>query len=49
MEPVFAALTGVFVAGETLTAAAIAGCALILLGMVFAELPNKPQKKAEAA
>ncbi|UOY93408.1 DMT family transporter [Ectobacillus sp. JY-23] len=49
MEPVFAALTGVFIAGETLTTAAIAGCALILLGMVFAELPSKPQKKAKAA
>ncbi len=39
MEPVFAAFTGVFWAGEVLTAAEIGGCALILAGMVLAELP----------
>lgn len=49
MEPVFAALTGVFAANETLTVPAIAGCALILLGMIFAELPSKPKEKAQAA
>ncbi|MFX3622757.1 MAG: DMT family transporter [Ectobacillus sp.] len=48
MEPVFAALTGVIVANERLTATAIAGCAFILFGMIFAELPSKPKEKAQA-
>ncbi|MGC8787140.1 MAG: EamA family transporter, partial [Anaerolineae bacterium] len=37
-EPVFAALFGYFLAGERLTKAGIAGCGLILLGMIVAEL-----------
>lgn len=40
-EPVFAALTGVFVANEKLTLSALTGCACILSGMIFAELPAK--------
>jgi drug/metabolite transporter (DMT)-like permease len=48
MEPVFAALTGVLAANEKLTATAIIGCACILLGMIFAELPSK-SKEAQAA
>ena len=39
MEPVFAAFTGVFWAGEVLSAAEIGGCGLILAGMLLAELP----------
>ncbi|ULT55360.1 DMT family transporter [Neobacillus drentensis] len=39
MEPVFAALTGFFLAHERLSISALLGCILILLGMIFAELP----------
>ncbi|MBT2656332.1 DMT family transporter [Bacillus sp. ISL-18] len=39
MEPVFAALTGFFWAHERLSISALLGCILILLGMIFAELP----------
>lgn len=38
MEPVFAAITGVTFAGETLGLWAIVGCLLILAGMIVAEL-----------
>jgi drug/metabolite transporter (DMT)-like permease len=41
MEPVFAALTGYFWAGERLSSSALIGCILIFSGMVFAELPTK--------
>jgi drug/metabolite transporter (DMT)-like permease len=41
MEPVFAAITGYFCAGERLTSSALIGCVLIFAGMVFAELPTK--------
>jgi drug/metabolite transporter (DMT)-like permease len=40
MEPVFAAITAYFWAGERLTYIALVGCALIFAGMVFAELPS---------
>lgn len=40
MEPVFAAITAYFWAGERLTYIALAGCSLIFAGMVFAELPS---------
>lgn len=39
MEPVFAAITAFFWAGERLTSIALVGCCLIFTGMVFAELP----------
>ncbi|RAK23507.1 EamA-like transporter family protein [Anoxybacillus vitaminiphilus] len=39
MEPVFAAFTAYIWAGERLTISAFAGCLLILLGMILAELP----------
>jgi drug/metabolite transporter (DMT)-like permease len=39
MEPVFAAITGYFWAGERLSYTAFIGCALIFLGMVLSELP----------
>lgn len=39
MEPVFAAITGFFFAGERLAPIGLAGCVLIFAGMVFAELP----------
>lgn len=42
MEPVFAAVTAYFWAGERLGFGAIAGCALIFAGMVVAELPAQP-------
>lgn len=41
MEPVFAAMTGYFWAGERLTYSALFGCSLIFMGMIFAELPAK--------
>lgn len=40
MEPVFAAITGYFLADERLTYSALLGCALIFSGMIFAELPS---------
>ncbi|MCP8968817.1 DMT family transporter [Ectobacillus ponti] len=48
-EPVFAALAGVLAAGEHLSLSAVIGCACILLGMVFAELPGKEKEDAQAA
>jgi drug/metabolite transporter (DMT)-like permease len=41
MEPVFAAITGYFWAGERLSYTAFIGCALIFMGMILAELPTK--------
>lgn len=38
LEPVFAALTGIYVLGESLTAVQFAGCALILAGTLISEL-----------
>ena len=40
MEPVFAALAAFYLAGEILTAQQLAGCALILTGMLVAELKS---------
>ncbi len=40
MEPIFAALTGVVFGGEILTILMIVGCALILMGMILAEMPS---------
>jgi drug/metabolite transporter (DMT)-like permease len=40
MEPVFAAIADVWYVGTVLTAKAITGCLLILLGMILAELPT---------
>lgn len=45
MEPVFAALTGVFWNNEVLGPKAITGCLLILCGMVLSELPPLPKRK----
>lgn len=39
LEPVFAAITAYYWGGERLTGSAIFGCALIFMGMIFAELP----------
>ncbi|MGG3469576.1 DMT family transporter [Neobacillus pocheonensis] len=39
MEPVFAAITGYFWAGERLSISALFGCILIFMGMIFAEMP----------
>jgi len=41
MEPVFAAITGYFWAGERLSVSALMGCILIFAGMIFAEVPVK--------
>ncbi|HSV10843.1 MAG TPA: DMT family transporter, partial [Hanamia sp.] len=41
MEPVFAAITGYFWAGERLSVSALMGCILIFAGMIFAEFPVK--------
>ncbi len=41
MEPVFAALSAYFLAGEILTSRQIIGCILILSGMLLAELKGK--------
>lgn len=49
MEPVFAAITGVLVANEQLSVAAIVGCICIFVGMIFVELPHKQKKEAQAA
>ena len=38
MEPVFAALAAFYLGGEILTARQLAGCGLILAGMLMAEL-----------
>ncbi|CAM2984540.1 DMT family transporter [Paenibacillus sediminis] len=40
MEPVFAAFTGVFFAGEKIGTLALFGCLLILIGMITAELKS---------
>lgn len=55
MEPVFAAITGVFWNGENLTLSALFGCIFIFAGMVTAELPSgkllfakNPLRKATA-
>ncbi|MGG0716802.1 DMT family transporter [Robertmurraya massiliosenegalensis] len=40
MEPVFAAITGFIWANDRLSISALAGCLLILAGMIFAELPS---------
>lgn len=41
MEPVFAAITGFFLANERLGSKALLGCLLIFIGMILAELPQK--------
>jgi len=43
MEPVFAAITGVTVANETLGAYALVGCSLIFISMIAAEFRWKPR------
>lgn len=45
MEPVFAALTAFFAAGESLTLRQAAGCALILGGMLLAELKGEREEE----
>lgn len=40
MEPIFAALAGVVIGGEILTVLMLIGCALILMGMILAEMPG---------
>jgi drug/metabolite transporter (DMT)-like permease len=45
MEPVFAAITGYFWAGDRLSYSAAAGYLLIFAGMVIAELPGIHLKK----
>ncbi|WP_310649081.1 DMT family transporter [Niallia taxi] len=40
-EPVFAAVTAYFFAGERLTVSAFVGCLLILFGMIATELPQQ--------
>jgi drug/metabolite transporter (DMT)-like permease len=40
-EPVFAAITGVLAADETLTTKMILGCVCIFIGMILAELPEE--------
>lgn len=45
-EPVFAAITGYFWANDRLSTSALYGCLLILIGMVFAELPSRTTKKS---
>lgn len=44
MEPVFAALTGMLLAGERLGAAGLFGCVCILTGMILAELKSAPEQ-----
>lgn len=41
MEPVFAAFVGVFIAGDEMVVSGYIGCLLILIGMIFVELPTK--------
>ncbi|OEH84187.1 hypothetical protein BHU72_12345 [Desulfuribacillus stibiiarsenatis] len=45
-EPVFAAVTAFWLAGEVLVMREWIGCALILFGMIVAELPSSSEKKA---
>lgn len=45
MEPVFAALTAYLWAGERLTVQAVAGCLLILAGMLIAELGGSDKEE----
>ncbi|MGN1387543.1 MAG: DMT family transporter [Bacillus sp. (in: firmicutes)] len=47
LEPVFAALTSYFVINEAFTASMIAGCALILVGIILAEWPVKKATKLQ--
>ncbi|MBO9128183.1 DMT family transporter [Bacillus sp. 165] len=49
MEPVFAAVAGILFASERLSVAAAVGGVCIFLGMILAELPNKPVKKETQA
>ncbi|MNM93505.1 putative DMT superfamily transporter inner membrane protein [compost metagenome] len=44
MEPVFAALTGVFFGGESLSYSAVIGCVCILMGMILTELKSSSGK-----
>ncbi|SDF90624.1 EamA domain-containing membrane protein RarD [Fontibacillus panacisegetis] len=44
MEPVFAALTGVFFGGESLTYYAVIGCVCIFVGMILTELKSSSGK-----
>jgi drug/metabolite transporter (DMT)-like permease len=46
MEPVFAAITAFFWAGERLTGLAVTGCLCIFIGMIIAELPPLKKKTA---
>ena len=48
LESVFAALAGAVWLGERLTAAAPAGCALILLGAVAAEAARRSRAEGRA-
>ncbi|CCQ92252.1 putative permease, DMT superfamily [[Clostridium] ultunense Esp] len=41
MEPVFAALTGILIAGDPVTVKTVIGSLLILVGMILAEIPHK--------
>ncbi|NSL52634.1 DMT family transporter [Calidifontibacillus erzurumensis] len=45
MEPVFAAITAFFWAGERLGPKALIGCLLIFFGMILAELPEKTLRR----
>ena len=47
LEPVFAALTSYFVINEAFTASMIAGCVLILAGIILAEWPVKNATKLQ--
>ena len=48
MEPVFAALFGYLLAGEHLDARALAGCGLILVGMLVAQLAREHDQTAHS-
>jgi drug/metabolite transporter (DMT)-like permease len=48
LEPVFAALTSVIVAGEHLSARVLAGAALVFIGIILAELKGPAQSAADS-
>ena len=49
MEPVFAAITAVLFAEETLPVVALLGCTFIFVGMILSELPQKNLLKINGA
>jgi len=48
LEAVFAVLGGIVMLGETLSPRALAGCALMLVGMILSQIEVRPRRRAGA-